>query len=180
MSSDNEDAIVAPWVGSLSSKNVLTVVVVSTNVEIIERIAEALTDVHTKGTYKWKLITLRSFDLEKLVEVSNLTGKMGMDFVILAMDTNILFCLEWTKNALSQVDPDLRARRVVLVNAGGAPVNAMAVSASDLIAFSTEENLDMLSANVFVQHEALSLAQRLLRYMEVSIGVDTGVPNLNI
>lgn len=180
MSVMDEDIIIAPWVGPTCSKNVLTVVVLSTNVEIIEKISEALTEMHSKGSFKWKLIVLRSFNLEELVRQSDLTGKVAIDFVILAMDTSRIFCIEWTKKILGQVHPDLRVRRVVLVNASGLPVNAMAVNASDIITFTSEQKLDMLSGNVFFKNEAGLLARRLIKYMEVSVGVNTGIPNLNV
>ncbi|XP_068630332.1 uncharacterized protein [Battus philenor] len=168
------------WAGPNSIRNVLTVVVISTNADVVEKISDALVEMHNNGSFKWKLITLRSFDLDDIATQTHLTGKVAIDFIVLAMDTKSLFCIEWTENVLSQVHPDLRSRRVVLVNAGGQPVNAMAVNASDVITFAMENKLDMLNANVFNQNEALLLAQRILRYMEVTIGVNTGIPNINI
>ncbi|XP_072930361.1 uncharacterized protein [Epargyreus clarus] len=180
MSRMEDDFIIAPWVGPTCFKNSLSVAVLSPNVDIIEKISENLVEVHTKGNYRWKLIVLRSYSLEEIVIQSNMTGKMAIDFIVLGMDTSRLFCLEWAKKALEQVHPDLRSRRVVLVNASGLPVNAMAVSGSEVISFQTENKLDMLNANVFKEEEAGFLARKLLKYMEVSIGVLTGIPNLNI
>nr|XP_021201615.2 uncharacterized protein LOC110384589 [Helicoverpa armigera] len=180
MSMMEEDFIVAPWVGPTSCKNRLSVVVTSTCGDIIERISEALTEVHKKGKFQWKLSVLRSFQLEDVVRQFDLTGKIGMDFVIVAIDTSRIFCLDWAKGVLSQVHSDLKVRRVVLVNAGGLPVNAMAISASDLMNFQSEMNLDIITANVFDADNATFLARRLLKYIEVSVGVKTGIPNLNV
>ncbi|CAG4951072.1 unnamed protein product [Parnassius apollo] len=180
MSDIDEEVIIAPWVGPMCCKNVLTIVVLSTNIEIIDRISDSLTEMHSKGAFKWKLIILRSFHLEELVRQSDLTGKVAIDFVILAMDTSRIFCIEWSKKMLGQVHPDLRIRRVILVNASGLPLNAMAVNACDILAFTTEQKLDMLSANVFQQREVMSLARRIIKYMEVSLGIKTGIPNLNL
>ncbi|CAK1582622.1 unnamed protein product [Parnassius mnemosyne] len=180
MSIIDENLIIAEWAGPMCCKKVLTIVVLSTNVEIIERISDSLTEMHSKGEFEWKLIILRSFNLEELVRQSHLTGKVAFDFVVLAMDTSRIFCIEWTKKILGQVHPDLRKRRVVLVNATGLPVNAMAVNACDIIALTTEEKLDMLSFNVFKQKEAMLLARRIMRYMEASIDNKTGIPNLNV
>uniref|UniRef100_A0A2A4JZE4 Uncharacterized protein n=1 Tax=Heliothis virescens TaxID=7102 RepID=A0A2A4JZE4_HELVI len=180
MSMIEEEVIVAPWVGPTSCKNALSVIVLSSSIDIIERISEALTEVHNKGKFQWKLVVLRSFHLEDVVRQSDLTGKIGIDFVILAIDTSRIFCLEWAKKVLAQVHSDLRIRRVVLVNAGGLPVNAMAVSASDLMNFQSEMKLDIITANVFEADNATFLARRLLKYVEVSVGVKTGIPNLNV
>lgn len=179
MSDNEEDFVIVPWVGPLSCKNTLSVIVLSLNVEIIERISEALTEIHGQGDYQWKLIVLRSSYLDDVVKQSGLTGKIAIDFVILAIDTSRMFCLEWAKSTMNQVHPDLRTRRVVLVNAGGVPVNAMAVSAGDLMTFQSDFKVDILTANV-LSDEAKFLARRLLKYMEVSIGVHTGIPNLNV
>lgn len=175
-----EEVVVAPWVGPTSSKNTLSVIVLSSTVDIIEKISEALTEVHSKGNFGWKLLVLQSFHVEDVVKQSDLTGKIGIDFVILAIDTSRIFCLDWAKKVLQQVHSDLRLRRVVLVNAGGLPVNAMAISASDLINFQNEMKLDIITANVFDADNATFLARRLLKYVEVSVGVKTGIPNLNI
>ncbi|XP_022826860.1 uncharacterized protein LOC111356648 [Spodoptera litura] len=180
MSMVEEEVVVAPWVGPTSCKNTLSVIVLSFNNDIIEKLSKALTEVHDKGDYHWKLIVLKSFYLEEVVKRSDLTGKIGIDFVILAIDTSRLFCLKWARNALLQVNSDLKIRRVVLVNASGLPVNAMAISASDLINFQNEMKLDILTANVFDPENATFLARRLLKYIEVSIGVKTGIPNLNV
>lgn len=179
MSVNGEDVDKVPWVGPLSCKNTLSVIVLSLNVEIIERISEALTEIHGKGDFQWKLIVLRSFHLDDVVKQAAITGKMAIDFVILAIDTSRMFCLEWTKSILNQVHPDLRTRRVVLVNAGGLPANAMAVSAGELMTLQSDFKVDILSANV-LSDEATFLARRLLKYMEVSMGVHTGIPNLNV
>ncbi|XP_030037556.1 uncharacterized protein LOC115453054 [Manduca sexta] len=180
MSTTDEEMIITPWIGPLSCKNTLTVIVLSLNVEIIERISEALTQVHKKGNYAWKLIVLRSLHLEDVVIQSDVTGRIAIDFVILAMDTSRLFCIEWAMKQLSRVHPDLRRRRVVLVNASSLPAHAMAVSAEALITFHTENNLDLLNSDVFKSEDAGFLARRLLKYLEVSVGVKTGIPNLNV
>lgn len=180
MSNIEEELIIAPWVGPTSCRNSLTVIILSSNVDIIEKIAESLSDIHAKGNYRWKLIVLRSFHLEEVVRQSDLTGKIAIDFVIVAIDTSRIFCLEWTKKVLSQVHPDLLRRRVVLVNASGLPINSMAISAGDLISFQETSKIDLLTANVYKPDEALFLARKLLTYIEVSIGIKTGIPNLNI
>lgn len=180
MSTFDEELIIAPWVGPNSCKNALTVIILSSNVDIIEKIAESLSEMHSKGNYRWKLIVLRSFHLEEVVKQSDFTGRMAIDFVVLAMDTSRIFCLEWTKKVLSQVHPDLLKRRVVLVNASGLPINSMAISASDLISFQTVTKLDLLTADVFKSDDVLFLARKLLKYIEVTIGVRTGIPNLNV
>lgn len=180
MSTIEEDIIIAPWVGPTCCKNSFSVIVLSSNVDIIENISEALAEVHARGNCRWKMIVLKSLNLEEIVRQTDLTGKMAIDFVILAMDTSRIFCLEWTKKALSQVHPDLRTRRTILVNASGLPVNSMAVSASDLIGFHTELKLDLLTANVYKSEDASFLARRLIKYIEVSLGIKTGIPNINI
>lgn len=173
-------AVIVPWIGTTTSKNSFTVVVLSSCHKIIENISEALSDVHSKGSYKWKLNVLRSFNLEALLKQAPLTGKIAIDFIVIAMDTSNVLCLEMTKDILKQVHPDLRSRRVVLVNAGKLPPNSMAISAGELISFSTDVELDLLNANVFIKDEALFLAQRLFKYIEVTVGVTTGIPNINI
>lgn len=180
MSLSENNVIIAPWVGPACCKNVLSVVVLSSNVEIINRISEALAEVHSKGNFRWKLIILRTFQLENLVRQSDLTGRMAIDFVILAMDTSKIICVEWAKKILAEVHPDLRTRRSVLVNASGLSPNAMAVPSDELISLQAETKLDILSANVFKTDDADFLARRLLKYMEVSVGVITGIPNLNV
>ncbi|XP_049875500.1 uncharacterized protein LOC126373383 [Pectinophora gossypiella] len=180
MSAVEENYIVAPWVGPTCCKNVLSVVVLSSNAEIIECISAALSEIHAKGNFRWKLVTLRSFHLEEVVRQSDLTGRIAIDFVVIGMDTSRIVCLDWTKKVIGQVHPDLRNRRVVLVNASGLPVNELAINADELISLQTELKVDMLTANVFKTDDALHLARRLLRYMEVSVGVKTGVPNLNV
>lgn len=180
MSVIEEEVVVAPWVGATSCKNTLSVIVLSSNVDIIVKISEALIEVHNKGNFCWKLIVLRSFDLEEVVTQSARIGKIGIDFVILAIDTSRMFCLEWAKKVLVQVHSDLKLRRVVLVNAGGLPVNAMEISASDLINFQNEMKLDIITANVFDADNATFLARRLLKYIQVSVGLKTGIPNLNV
>ncbi|XP_026752638.2 uncharacterized protein LOC113512882 [Galleria mellonella] len=179
MSTVEEDTVIAPWVGPTSCRNRLTVLILSTNVKIIEKISQALEEIHAKGNFRWKLIILQSFYLEEIVRQSDLTGKISIDFIVLGMDTRI-FCLEWTKKALNQIHPDLRSRRSILVNASGLPVNGMAISTEDLLTFQTESKLDMLTSNVYKSEEALFLARRLLKYMEVSLGIKTGIPNLNV
>ncbi|XP_075976636.1 uncharacterized protein LOC142976915 [Anticarsia gemmatalis] len=180
MSMIEEEIVVAPWVGPTSCKNSLSAIVLSSNIDIIEKISEALTEVHNKGSFRWKLIVLRSFYLDEVVKQSDLTGKIGIDFVILAIDTSRIFCLEWARKVLAQVHSDLRTRRVVLVNASGLPVNAMAITAGELISFQTDMKVDIISANVFDPENATFLAHRLLKFMEVSVGVKTGIPNLNV
>ncbi|XP_028169323.1 uncharacterized protein LOC114359225 [Ostrinia furnacalis] len=180
MSNIEEELIIAPWVGPGSCRKLLTIIILSSNVEIIERIEEALSEIHSKGNFRWKLLILRSFHLEEVVRQSDLTGKIAIDFVVIAMDTSSLFCLEWTKKVLSQVHPDLLARRVVLVNASGLPINSMATNAGDLLSFQADSKIDLMTANVYKPEEARFLARKLLKYVEVSIGIKTGIPNLNI
>ncbi|XP_013184571.1 uncharacterized protein LOC106130301 [Amyelois transitella] len=180
MSTTEEETIIAPWVGPTCCRNSLTVIVLSSSVDIIEKVAEALAEVHAKGNFRWKLIILRSFQLEEVVKQSYLTGKIAIDFVVLAIDTSRIFCLEWTKKVFDQVHPDLQTRRTILVNASGLPANSMAVSAGDLISFHSELKLDLLSANVYKTEEATFLARRIIKYMEVSLGLNTGIPNLNV
>ncbi|KOB78784.1 Uncharacterized protein OBRU01_01765 [Operophtera brumata] len=180
MSAIEENVVIVPWVGPLSYKNTLSVIVVSQNVEIIQRIAEGLSEVHRKGDRRWKLIVLRSFHLDEVVKQASVTGLIAIDFVIIAIDTSRMFCLEWAKSMLNQVHPDLRSRRVVLVNAYGLPVNAMGVSAEELIAIQSDFKLDILTADVQNSDGATYLARRLLKYLEVSIGVHTGIPNINV
>lgn len=180
MSIIDNPVVIAPWVGLTTSRNVLSVVVLSSNVEIIENISKALAEIHSQGNHRWKLTILRSFHLEEVVEHADLTGRVSIDFVVLGLDTSRIFCLEWAKKVLLQVHPDLRNRRVVLVNSSGLSPNAMAVNAGELIAFTSNFKLDMMTANVFKLDDARFLAQRLLKYMEVSIGVKTGIPNLNV
>lgn len=174
------EGVVAPWVGPTSFRNTLSVIVLSSNINIIEKISEALREVHNKGNYRWKLILLKSFCLNEVVKQSDLTGKIGIDFVILGLDTSTMFCLEWTQKVLAEAHPDLKLRRMLLVNASGLPINAMAINASDLINLQTETKLDIISANVFDTDNATFLARRLLKYIETSVGVTTGIPNLNI
>lgn len=180
MSMIEEEIVVAPWVGPTSCKNSLSAIVLSSNIDIIEKLSEALTEAHNKRGLRWKLIVLRSFYLDEVVKQSDLTGKVGIDFVILAIDTSRIFCLEWAKKVLSQVHSDLRPRRVVLVNASGLPVNAMAITAGELINFQSEMKVEIISGNVFDVENVSFLANRLLKYMEVSVGVNTGIPNLNV
>ncbi|XP_063538436.1 uncharacterized protein LOC134747742 [Cydia strobilella] len=180
MSVIEEATVIAPWVGPTTSSNFLTVVVLSSNVDIIEKISKALTDIHAQGNFRWKLTILRSFHLEEVVERSDLVGKVSIDFVILGLDTSRVFCLEWAKKVLMQVHPDLRSRRVILVNSSGLPPNSMAVNVGELVAFKSNFKLDMMTADVFKSDDARFLARRLLKYMEVSIGVKTGIPNLNV
>lgn len=176
-----EDVVVeVPWVGPTCCKNKLSVVVLSSNVAITERISAELAKVHTKGNFRWQLIVLGSFQLEDVVRQSYFTGRVAIDFVVVAIDTSRMICLDWTRKAVCQVHPDLRARRTVLVNASGLPINGMAVNPDELISLQYELNLDMLTANVFKADDAAFLARRLLKYMEVSIGVNTGIPNLNV
>ncbi|XP_047534146.1 uncharacterized protein LOC125068851 [Vanessa atalanta] len=180
MSAIEEDCIIAPWVGPTCYKKSFTIVVLSSNGDIIENLSEAIIDVHTKGDFRWKLVVLRSFNLEDIVRQSDLTGKLAIDFVVIAIDTSRIFCIEWAKKVLEQVHPDLRIRRIVLVNASGLPVNAMAVNASEIITFCTENRLEMLNGNVSKSEDAQFVARRILKYVEVSVGVKTGIPNLNI
>lgn len=171
---------VVPYVGPTCCKNTLSVVVLSSNVDITERISAAITEVHTKGNFRWKLIVLGSFQLEDVIKKSDITGRVAIDFVVVAIDTSRMVCLDWTKKAVSQVHSDLRTRRTVLVNASGLPTNGMAVNPDELINLQSELNVDMLTANVFKPEDAVFLARRLLKYIEVSIGVNTGIPNLNV
>lgn len=179
MSEFEEDIVLVPWVGPNSHKNTLTVIVLSLNIEIVDRISEALIEVHKNGNYSWKLIVLRSFHLDDVAKQSNVTGGIALDLIIVAIDTSRLFCLDWAKQQLLQVDPDLRRRRVVLINAGGLPVKAMAISPDELISFQSDSKLDMFTADV-INDNPNFLARRLLKYIEVSVGVNTGIPNLNI
>ncbi|XP_045451823.1 uncharacterized protein LOC123660835 [Melitaea cinxia] len=180
MSDYEEHYIIAPWVGPSCYKNSLTVAVLSSNGDIIESLSEAIIDVHTKGNYRWKLVVLRSFNLEDIVRQSDLTGRLAIDFVVIAIDTSRIFCIEWAKKVLEQVHPDLRIRRVVIVNASDLPVNAMAINASEVITFCSENRLEMLNGSVSKFEDAQFLARRLLKYLEVTLGVKTGIPNLNI
>ncbi|CAH2269211.1 uncharacterized protein LOC120631383 [Pararge aegeria] len=180
MSTIEENAIIAPWVGPTCCRNSLSVVVLSSNNNVIENISEALLDVHAMGDFRWKLVVLRSLCLEDIAKQSELTGKLSIDFVIVAVDTSRLFCIDWASKVLEQVHPDLRIRRVVLVNATDSPIHAMAVNTSEIITFCSENRLDMLTADVSKQEDANFLAQRLLKYIEVSLGVNTGIPNINI
>ncbi|CAG9583362.1 unnamed protein product [Danaus chrysippus] len=175
-----EDFLIVPWVGPSCCKNNLTVAVISSDGHIIESVSESIIDVHTKGEYRWKLVVLRSFSLEDIVRQSDLTGKLAIDFVVLAMDTSRIFCVEWARKMLEQVHPDLRIRRVVLLNTSGLPINTMAVNASEIISFTTENKLDLISGNISKPEDSKFLASRILKYIEVSIGVKTGIPNLNI
>lgn len=179
MSMIDEDVIVAPWVGPTSCKNTLSVLVLSSTDEIVDKISKSLTEVHNKGNFRWKLLVLRSFQLEDVIKCDP-TGNIGIDFVILAIDTSRTFSLEWAKRVIVQVHSDLKLRRVVLVNAGGVPANSMTISASDLINFQKEMKLDMITSNVFDGDNDSFLARRLLKFIEVSVGVKTGIPNLNI
>lgn len=180
ISTMNEDIVVVPWVGPMSCTNALTVIVLSQNVEIIEKIANALTEVHSKGSFRWKLIVLQSLYLDEVERQSDLTGRIAIDFVIVAIDTTRMFCLEWAKNQVKQVHLDLRSRRVIVVNAGGLPMSSMALDIGELVTFQNDNKLDMLTADVMKTDDALFLAQKLIRYLEVSVGVKTGFPNLNI
>ncbi|XP_038212793.1 uncharacterized protein LOC119832996 [Zerene cesonia] len=180
MSVIDKDILIAPWVGPTCYKNSLSIVVVSSNIDIIENISEALIEVHDRVNLRWKLAVLRCFNLEDIVRQSDVTGKMDIDFVIIAMDSSRISCIEWVKNVLDHVHPDLRIRRTVLVNASGLPINAMAVNTSEVICFCKENRLDMLNANALKKDETKSLAQRLLNYIEVSIGSKTGLPNINV
>ncbi|OWR41776.1 hypothetical protein KGM_202632 [Danaus plexippus plexippus] len=96
------------------------------------------------------------------------------------MDTSRIFCVEWARKMLEQVHPDLRIRRVVLLNTSGLPINTMAVNASEIISFTSENKLDLISGNISKPEDAKFLATRILKYIEVSIGIKTGIPNLNI
>lgn len=158
----------------------MSIIVLSSNVEIIEKISEALTEVHAKGSHKWKLAVLRALRLEEVVKQTKVTGNVALDFVVLALDTKRVFCIEWAKRIMMQVHPDLRKRRLVLVNASGLPVNSMAVDAGELLSLQDEFNVDLLSANVYKPEDAAFLAKRLLKYLEVTIGMKTGIPNLNV
>ncbi|XP_041981264.1 uncharacterized protein LOC121734729 [Aricia agestis] len=176
----DNDITIVPWVGPTSCKKNLNVAVVSSNVEVAENLSEALTDVQARGNYRWKLGVLRSLSLEDIVRQSNVTGRLAIDFIIIAMDTSKLFCVEWARKMLEHVHPDMRIRRVLLVNASGLPANAMAVSSSEVVTFCLENKLDMLNANLLKSDEAQFVARKILKYMEVSLGVRTGIPNLNI
>lgn len=180
MSIIEEDFIIVPWVGLTTHKNSLTIAVLSTNGDFIENLSEALIDVHAKRNVRWKLIVLRSHSLEDIARQSDLTGKLAIDFVVIAIDTSRIFCLEWARKVLEQVHPDLRIRRVIIVNASGLPVNAMAVNASDLLTFCSENRIDMLNSNVSKTEDAQFVSNRILKYIEVSVGLKTGIPNINI
>lgn len=171
---------IATWVGPTCYQKTLCVTVLSSNMDITEKICAALTEVHTKGNWHWKLMVMKSFLLEDVNTQSNVTGRPAIDFVVVAMDTSKMVCLDWTKKAVCQVHPDLRMRRTVLVNASGLPINSMAVNPDELISLQTDLKMDMLTANVFKPDDAVFLARRLLKYMEVSIGLNTGIPNLNV
>lgn len=180
MSTIEDVVAVAPWVGLTCCKNTFSVVVLSSNVDITEKISSALTEVHTKGNFRWKLMVLGSFQLEDVIRQSDVMGRVAIDFVVVAMDTSRMVCLDWTKKTVRQVHPDLRTRRTVLVNASGLPINNMAVSPDELMSLQADLKVDMLTANVYKPDDAVFLARRLLKYMEVSVGVNTGIPNLNV
>ncbi|CAH0727157.1 unnamed protein product, partial [Brenthis ino] len=180
MSSIEEDFITVPWVGFNSHKKCLSIAVLSTNGDFIENLSEALIHIHAKSNYRWKLIVLRSHSLEEIVRQAEITGKVAIDFIIIAMDTSRIFCIEWARKVLEQVHPDLRIRRVVMVNASGLPVNAMAVNASDIITFCSENRIEMLNANISKTDDAQFVSRRILKYIEVSVGSESGIPNLNI
>ncbi|KAG7301962.1 hypothetical protein JYU34_013406 [Plutella xylostella] len=177
---ESEDLVVAPWVGPTCCKNCYSFVVLSFNYDMIDKISSALTEAHSKGSHRWKLILLRANNLEKLVRMMRRTENVALDFIIIALDTTKVFVLEWAKQVLLQVHPDLRRRRVILVNGSGLPVYSMAIEAEELLSLQDDFNLDMVSANVFNNEDATYLAQRLLKYFEVSVGAATGIPNLNI
>ncbi|KAI5643329.1 hypothetical protein NE865_04747 [Phthorimaea operculella] len=182
MSSVEEGYAVAPWVGPASCKNVLSVVVLGPNADIIGKLAAALTEVHAKGNFRWKLITLRSYSLEEVVRQSDLTGPVAIDFVIIGIDSKTLQAnsgLPWIEKTVSQVHPDLRSRRVVLVNTSYQQCS-FSVPTEELLAIQSELKLDMLHANVNNKSDVECVARRLLRYMEVSLGTRTGMPNLNV
>ena len=163
-----------------SSIKLLSVLLLSTSDEINKKISEALKKVHDNGDFRWKLFVVELYKVEDLVKEPRLVGNIDIDFVIFAIDTNNKCCLEWAKKELAQVHSDLKLRRVLLVNGCGLPANAMAISAGELIDFTNEMNLDMITTNVFDANNAFYLARWLLKYIEVCVGVKTGVPNLNI
>lgn len=176
-----EEYTTTPWISPTSCRNCLSLLVLSSNDVVINNISEALLDAHAMGDFRWKLVVLRSFSMEDVARNSAFTGlKPSIDFVIIAVDSSEMFCLDWASKMLEQVQPDLRIRRVVLVNATGSAVNSMVVNPSKIINFCTENRLDMLTADVTKQEDGHSLAQRLLRYIEVSYGINTGIPNINV
>ncbi|XP_050677539.1 uncharacterized protein LOC126974146 [Leptidea sinapis] len=178
--SNREDVLIAPWEGPSSYNNSLTIVVVSDNGTLVQKLSEAIVDVHEQGFYQWKLAILRCFSLEDIVKQSNYTGRVGFDFIVICLDTSKLFCIKWATTFLDQVHPDLRFRRVILVNATGLAVSRMAVDAYDIMSFCTHNRIDMMNADVMKPDEAQYIAQRIINYMEVSVGVKTGIPNINI
>ncbi|CAK1543219.1 unnamed protein product [Leptosia nina] len=169
-----------PWVAKTYCRNSLTIVVLSVDAHIVENISEALIDIHNKHNHHWKLSVLRCTELDNIIQQSDITGKIGIDFIVIALDTSRMFCIDWMKKSLEQVHPALRIRRVVFVNSSGLSANMTAVNGSELISFCKENNLDIMTANTSNRHEAEFLAQRLLNYIEVSIGNRTGIPNLNV
>lgn len=137
-------------------------------------------EVHSKGSHRWKLVILRASDLEVVVKQTKVTGNVSIDFVVLALDTRRSYCIEWAKKVLMQVHPDLRRRRVVLVNASGLPANSMSVDVGELLSLQDEFNIELLTADVFRIDDGAFLARRLLKYLEVTVGTNTGIPGLNV
>lgn len=168
-----EPVKVVPWLGSTSYDNSFSIVVISKNIQIIECINEALLEVHSKGNHSWKLLTFPCTDL------SEIKG-YAIDFVVIAIDTNDHTSVNWAKTILELVHPDLARRRIVLVNARGVCSYDMGIDAEELLELQDEKHLDLLSANVLKCKEVHILARRLLTYLEVFHGVNTGIPNFNI
>ncbi|XP_045524338.1 uncharacterized protein LOC123714195 [Pieris brassicae] len=177
---EEDNMLTAPWVGQTSYKNGLTIAVLAVNRDIVENISEALIHVHKKEDFQWKIIVLRCIDLERIISQSDITGRVGIDFMVIAIDLSTVFCIEWVKKMLDKVHPDLKMRRVVLVNPCGLSIDSMAVNTSDVLSFCKENKLEMINANIAKMDEAEYLAQRLLNYIGASIGYKTGIPNLNL
>lgn len=171
---------ITPWYGATSCKNVVTVVLMSPDLEILDKINHAMVDVHTKGGYAWSLRTIRCRSLSDIQRDRYITGNVGMDFVLLALDTTKVFCLEWARQRLEEVHPDMIRYRVVLAASSGVPILEMAVQAEALFDLQRDFNIHMFNANIHKYDEAVFLVTRLLTYFNGIIGMKTGMPNLTI
>lgn len=178
--SANETIVIAPWIGPMSCKNAFTVAVLSTNDDINQNICKALKEVHSEGNFKWKLVSLSAPNLNTVVEKTKFTGNIAIDFIVLALDTTRVFCIEWVRGILAEVHPDLRKRRVIIVNASGIPINNMAVDASEILSLQDDYDIDLLTSNVSKPKDAMHLAQRIIGYFEAIVGIKTGFSNLNL
>lgn len=175
-----EENPVIPWVGLTCYKKIISVLLISSDFEILDRINNALLEMQSKSDYPWKLQTTLCKNISDVIKDISITGNIAIDFIVMALDTSKAFCLEWTKLKLEEVHPDLLRRRVVLVNASGLPIYEMATDPDSLLKLQEEMDLDLFNANVFDYEDAIFLARRLLTYFGVVLGVKTGIPNLYI